>query len=820
MEIKKSFLKKLSKFKNLDIFGKQLMFEEDNSQRFSTNIGFLFTMLIFISLIVIAFFLGKDIYQRRYPKLVTSKRIITNSLEQLEHSSILNIKEFPIMFYITNNHGDIEKSDLNELFTFITTSVQINEDSSKQIDYYYGASLCNSSNYYNEYKDFIDNELQRNPYLYCFDKDLNFNLTYDKVSTFDNRMKDHYKYSSIYHSINKCNDNIKSIEYLKKFDKDNNTTTVLHEYKHNNSCTNKPYSIYNQNNFLVTFLNINTFFDYRNYSYPLINESQSTKYMLNSKTTRKIEYSVEIEKLKSDKGWLMEKLITIVRRGVNIISNNNYLSESEELLLVEINLSSKYQSTFRYYLKIQDLLAKIGGLFSAFQIIIQIILSDYINFKYRINYFNDSIDNKKLQDINFHVYNKEVKTINTKDNVNMINNSNNNKNNVSNNKNANVPEQNNKLKDNIILVHFDNSQSSNVDNANNKINNFNLQPNNENKLSTFKVAPNREINRFLSNKSNKSNSKSIKNTNTNFNTRSINNTGNSNYLKEMSHNKLLTTKNEEDKILDKIKSSNLKLNNYVEKRNSNNMFTEEEEVARTLKIRELKSSFKNHNKIISNIINKNSSKNLENYDDPDIELREYIKDQKKFIFDVNNNGSDENDFDKINLRREKRKTNYSGKIISVINHDNAISNVALNKQMSSLNNINNMNSLNNINNVNNVNNVNNMNINNNIFPSTSSGSSSSPVNISNLKIILESKDFSKLMKKELDYLLQKLSYFQYCYYRFINSVCCFKAFKIYPVKKLLTKLVNSKITREIYSIKNYLHTMQRLKNSTNISTKK
>ena len=67
---------------SLDAFGKDYMFEEDKKSAFRTNFGGLLTFLITISVIIIGFIFGKEIYERKTPKVFSSDDItsIDNSL--------------------------------------------------------------------------------------------------------------------------------------------------------------------------------------------------------------------------------------------------------------------------------------------------------------------------------------------------------------------------------------------------------------------------------------------------------------------------------------------------------------------------------------------------------------------------------------------------------------------------------------------------------------------------------------------------------------------------------------------------------------------
>ena len=88
------FLKKLKK---IDLYGRDLMFEEHDVQAFKTYVGSLLTLITFITLTIIGFLFGKEIYQIKIPIVTVSNEILNESLVPLS--------DFPIVMYFANKNG-------------------------------------------------------------------------------------------------------------------------------------------------------------------------------------------------------------------------------------------------------------------------------------------------------------------------------------------------------------------------------------------------------------------------------------------------------------------------------------------------------------------------------------------------------------------------------------------------------------------------------------------------------------------------------------------------------------------------------------------
>lgn len=157
-------------FLSLDLFGKSLIFEENNEQKFSTTIGSILTVLMFIALIVMSFMFGQDIYKRENPNIMLSEFIVGNEL------AYTNQKENPLIIFFMDENAQLLKDDPNSLFTIRTSFIYLDEHTTPNMTYYYGINKCNPDNYIGKAnKDFVKSKVSLFP-TYCIDHNMDFML--------------------------------------------------------------------------------------------------------------------------------------------------------------------------------------------------------------------------------------------------------------------------------------------------------------------------------------------------------------------------------------------------------------------------------------------------------------------------------------------------------------------------------------------------------------------------------------------------------------------------------------------------------------------
>lgn len=83
---------RFSFLKQIDLFGQDLKFVENDSQTYKTSMGAIFTYLLIISIIVISFLFGKELYEKKTPYLMQSEEIVPPD------EASVDLREFPLFF--------------------------------------------------------------------------------------------------------------------------------------------------------------------------------------------------------------------------------------------------------------------------------------------------------------------------------------------------------------------------------------------------------------------------------------------------------------------------------------------------------------------------------------------------------------------------------------------------------------------------------------------------------------------------------------------------------------------------------------------------
>ena len=84
-------------FGRIDIFGRELTFEKDESKNYHTWFGIISSISVFICCIVIGFLFGKEIYERKVPIVSISK--------EYNNNSTINLDSIPMILLFLNSRG-------------------------------------------------------------------------------------------------------------------------------------------------------------------------------------------------------------------------------------------------------------------------------------------------------------------------------------------------------------------------------------------------------------------------------------------------------------------------------------------------------------------------------------------------------------------------------------------------------------------------------------------------------------------------------------------------------------------------------------------
>lgn len=349
-----------NKYRKLDMFGRDLKFEEDETQSFRTNFGATLTLFMFIIVIILGILFGREIYERNLPIVLTSNEIV-------DYSQV-DVSEFPIIFFFKNIVGqNIE--DITKYIDVEVTYIEFSANNDLTINSFNGIFPCNPDNFPNnrEYVEkFVNNSQLTGIVPYC----VNLNNTFKIQNQFAQPNS-----SSIIIKFDSCWERPSQGKYCPEDTLEN---------------TQMMYIVANY---------MNSYFNPKNYSDPIYFFHDSFIKQVGNGMISDTHVTLSNDEFESDNGWILEDIKKSKAIKVAAIKEDLYPQFETVLLRFIFETSRKKEIVQRSYMKVQELFAKIGGLFNACSIIFNLIIYDYVLFKFRVNYFKyayediDSIKN-------------------------------------------------------------------------------------------------------------------------------------------------------------------------------------------------------------------------------------------------------------------------------------------------------------------------------------------------------------------------------------------------------------------------------------------
>lgn len=378
-------------FKKIDFLGQEFNFEKDNSIHYKTVQGAFLSLLTLISILVIAFLFGQEVYKRENPNIASSREFILQSRVYL--------KDYPVLFSF-HNPDTTDLSNVTNVFDFaigtytVSSSYDSETNSSKlttSVDYSLKLTLCKDKlNEFNKYRNevnyFINNSKMT---LYCF----NFN----DETYFQNEMgSDDSVFIRLI--IKGCDDTQRS------------------------DCNSSRLNSLLMNQIQMGITMIDHYVDSTDYSNPVKQYTNRIVLYISKGLFKITNIFVTKNTFISDNGWLLEKKEVNDYYYINGYLKEASLSNNDNLLGIILESPRLRYKDFRSYLKIQELFARVGGIANAMFILMTILSYHYLRFKYlmfiRKNTF-DMMDKDYLKNINYTNY-SHVKSI--KDNNKSIDN--------------------------------------------------------------------------------------------------------------------------------------------------------------------------------------------------------------------------------------------------------------------------------------------------------------------------------------------------------------------------------------------------------------
>lgn len=429
----------LRAFKQFDLFGKSLTFEERENEKYTTIIGNVATYLIIIASIIFGVILGSEIVLKEKPMVI-------NSIERINYSRI-TLDDYPVIFSFSFADGS-EVEDIDELFDYSTLMYTIsgyNFTITNEISY--GFKDCKPEDFKPLFRSTIVEYLARaNQRIYCLTgNNLHFQDRYvDLNSTF---------LASRFHTCgafipNKVCNYERAEKVLKSF--------------------------------YITLVTYDAFLEPNKYNNHVTYLSNAYSTLVTTDYSQRVFITTEIGSVETNYGFIFDVYDTQYYYQRKSLSKD-LMVHTQMFYNVTFDSTQLRSKMFRSYTKIQDILAKIGGFFNALWIILYVILRNYFEFSYYDNIYsyikeNDSdVMIKKINNIQIN-NNNNNKSINDSSKLKIIDLIDINMNDI---KNNNIDlKRKIKLNDNINLHRYLNSKLA----ENNNINSLrNLNSNNYSK---------------------------------------------------------------------------------------------------------------------------------------------------------------------------------------------------------------------------------------------------------------------------------------------------------------------------------------------------
>lgn len=349
----------LNKLIKADIFGRELMFEEHNVQAYKTFIGATLSIITFITVIIIGILFGREIYERKTPIVIES--------EELKNSTRINLRDYPLLI---NFRGDgvrtVDPHSLFDLSVIVLHMSPTNQFRPTSITSGLRAlNKCDPKNY-TYAQEFVNASLLQA----ASDKDYVYCMNHTDEHFFQNQYNTpNSTFIALY--VSHCNEEARSKnKNLPKCIPKEQRLKLLEES-------------YLRVDFLNVYLSPNDFHE------PITRFKDSLTFELNTSMTKQAKVMFVKNLQQSDNGWMIQDI-----KQTEYIALKTYseiitgFGENSHLFTLILESSPIRKKTQRNYMKVQDLFAKIGGLFNACVMIANLILYDYIRFKFRVNYFS------------------------------------------------------------------------------------------------------------------------------------------------------------------------------------------------------------------------------------------------------------------------------------------------------------------------------------------------------------------------------------------------------------------------------------------------
>ena len=364
--------------KYIDIFYEELNFTNEGKKNYRSNLGAALSIFVIIASIVLSIMFGQEIYKRERPVVSTSS--------EFKNTSTIYMEDLQIYFNVGDPYGN-NLNNWREYFSLEVAKLNFTEDGT---NIFAGILIdhtiveCQKKHFKKAIKEFKISENSVDSILSTKPSCINLK----KTSYFQNPYKS--KNSTFYNlDFNLCDTKTK--------DCPKDLMDVSSE-------------VYFQFSFLDTYVNSNDYYQPIKYYFNTISTQVSNKFL------KRNFIGFSENSYVTDFGWILESLVKInyynhmyTKTETNTISSE-YPNAILWVTLESPNITSSY---LRSYIKLQSLLASIGGLVNGLIIIIRLLFAHYL----RYNFTMSLSEHISLEQINLDKFRDNKKLGNSRNSI-------------------------------------------------------------------------------------------------------------------------------------------------------------------------------------------------------------------------------------------------------------------------------------------------------------------------------------------------------------------------------------------------------------------
>lgn len=331
----------LRAIKGIDLLGPSFNLEGATGIRFKSYQGAILSFALYGFLVSIAFIFGVELWEKKKPLISLTKITKPNSE--------FSLSRFPLIFSLYNK----DMSNIYNLEDYLTFSI------TEVIGAFSDIGNTNAVTRINKYRLFKCN----------LDEQYEFY-----------KGQDYSSYGML------CPDFNDTTILRNEITTSNSSNYIFSFYKCDSSkrkCADKLDEVFESLIFYFSY--VDSYIDPTNYTNPVKYYEVNRPIYLSNMLQKSLTFNFENSELNTDKGIIFEDI-----QSLNFVSLSKTDIEysiidpkpEKEKIIITLNSLRQVTKSDRYYLKTQELFAKIGGLANALIILFNLLFGDYLRFQY------------------------------------------------------------------------------------------------------------------------------------------------------------------------------------------------------------------------------------------------------------------------------------------------------------------------------------------------------------------------------------------------------------------------------------------------------